>query len=278
MKISSKILWTLILGSILILSFSCGDDDDDATLSDTSSGGGGGSDADADDDAADDDTGDDDTGDDDTADDDTTDDDADYPIIAFIYNSYPGVVTGLIDLVDSFGGFDYVTIDESLAQSADFGDAALIVVTPDTKWYEADSVDRVLDLGLPVLALGEGGLTLYAQGDMATGWYGDGTIYDYDDTAIVEDAGHDIFQGPHSVTISDTQINLFAESVVLYAVPTYQFDSDVDLLASSYWNDERGAIQLERDRFMSWGYEFVADDMSSNGASLLMNCIEFLVD
>jgi hypothetical protein len=279
MQMPIKPFLAVLIGLILLLSFSCSDDDDeDAILSRDASGVGGGGSSGCDDGCDDDD----DTADDDTADDDTADDDdtaGDYPVVALVYKSYPGTVVGFAELMDTYGGFEHFMISESSVTATDFSDTDLIVVTSDTTWSNLDAVDLIIDaLTLPVLALGQGGLILYEKGGLTTGWNSQGTIYDQEDAATVEMPGHSIFSGPHNVDVEDSLVGLFTQSVVLYAVPTYQFSENVDLLASSFQDDERSAIQLEGSRFMSWGFNFGAGNLSGNGANLLMNCIDWLAD
>ncbi len=275
MQMPIKLFLAVLIGLILLLSFSCGDDDDDATLSKDAAGvggGGGGCDDGCDDDAADDDA-----ADDDTADDDDTAED--YPVVVLVYKSYPGTVVGFVELMDTYGGFEYFMIPESSVTTMDFSDTDLIIVTSDTTWSDLDAVDLIIDaLTVPVLALGQGGLILYEKGGLTTGWNSQVAIYDQENEAIVEMPGHSIFSGPHNVEVEDSLVELFTQSAVLYAVPTYQFSENVDLLASSFQDNEHGAIQLERSRFMSWGFNFAVGNLSSNGANLLMNCIDWLAD
>ncbi|MCZ7582530.1 MAG: hypothetical protein M5R36_03895 [Deltaproteobacteria bacterium] len=112
--------------------------------------------------------GDDDAGDDDdtTADDDTGDDDV---TVAVIYGSKPEAVSQFGGILASNGMTSY-GVAESQVTAVTLDAADVIIVDRWTQWLAQAPALEVKNSGKPVLALGAGGLHLYDQLGMKSGF------------------------------------------------------------------------------------------------------------
>ncbi len=217
---------------------------------------------------------DDDTADDDTADDDTGEED-DFTV-AIIYNrdsSAPDDFGKLLTL----RGYDYFAIHEDNLPGGNFSGADVILVDAQTDWYVDAAAQAVWDTGLPVLALGPGGLNLFDHFGLSTGFFNALGPYFGHNAIMVQAPLHSVFDYPTKFVVSEGDfLDLFLSGVDLYSVDIDPTPTGVKVIGSMEDDSRMGTVLLEGGIYLSWGFDLTYSDLNSNGRGLLVNCLYYL--
>jgi len=167
----------------------------------------------------------------------------------------------------------------------DLQDYAVIVVPPEASvgvsdWTES-SVDVLRSAGLPVFGMHLPGYYLFGSGgfNLETGYpYGATTSIT---KLFVNDGDHDVFNTPSTLETS-TGGSIAIASGSISSKPLYwdeDFD-DVDAirLASNSTDTNYAALTVAEGKYLYWAMGGEPDDYSHDGATLFINCLEFLLN
>lgn len=259
----------LALIAILVAAVYCGSHKDDNAALDGGSGGYGSGGDDAGDD----------TCCDDTADDTGSDDDSLVPIptVAIIHHANAARMAQWAAVLDSYG-YPSFGIDEADLPGANFTGADVVLVDTQTLWYTVEGASAVDDTGLPILGLGPGGMHLYDQLGLQSGFsHTDDLVFFTQQSITIRASGSPVFKTPRNFALENGDIMRILEyGQDLYAISIDPAPAGVTVLAAMDDNPSRSSVLLENNRFMSWGFDLSASDLNQDGRDFLGNCIAFL--
>ncbi|HPM77287.1 MAG TPA: hypothetical protein PK961_09360 [bacterium] len=260
----------ILVSSMVALALGCQNDDDDDTILDDYPGGIGGLDSGDDDD----DTADDDTIDDDTSDDDTADDDDDDRINLLIIHDNVDYLTDYADILYYYG-IDSFEMPEDYVTIGDFTDIDVILIDTSTTWYDADAVDRMAGVDLPMLGVFYGGGILFDNLGYTVGWTG-GEIDLFSTSIDVVNSTHSIYTKPNNLGVADgDRLTLFSPSLQLLYHDFLPAPAGATMLAERILGSDYAAI-VKENKAIYWGFEMTPSSLTNTGALLLVNCIHYL--
>jgi hypothetical protein len=161
--------------------------------------------------------------------------------------------------------------------SADFSNVDLIVIGHDTGlWTDAAKVNKILNSGKPVIAVGSGGaqfLDKVTSPDIYIGW-GNSAVTSSATTGYVDNPGLVTYFFDNLITIpSDNLLPMFTSASVcciLYNPPTSVTKVLRDAVNTTYW-----AVAQE-NRFLQWGYDASPTTMTTDAKRLFINCLYYM--
>lgn len=163
----------------------------------------------------------------------------------------------------------------------DFSNFDLILVMSDTgaedKWSnESGLVDAIKNSGLPVVGIGRGGHILFGLLGLAIGH--PNTVAINGNSIQVADFGDSqpLYTMPNGVTIPENQIiQILKSEKTGVAVPLQERLPEGIRFASVPGQSSQYPIVQEAGRFLLWGFETSAGDLTGDGVKLFLNSLRF---
>lgn len=196
------------------------------------------------------------------------------PRVAYIYEYDMEAAEGFRYLLVGYGcATTLIGLDEAAAVTWDSYD--LIIVGNDTgfteNWGDVESVAAVEASGKSVVGLGEGGYALFGRLGLSVGW--PNGAHGAENSIAVVDPNSSLFSTPYHIDIpEDKSLQLYAETenVSLYFWPAPE---TVTVLGRQVDSLGYYPLALENGRYLLWGFEASAGNMTEVGEELFVNVI-----
>ncbi len=196
------------------------------------------------------------------------------PRVAYIYGNDMDAAESFQALFVSYGcSTELIKLSEAAVTALDSYD--LIVIGNDTgftsSWGDTETVAAIEASGKPVVGIGEGGYAFFGKLGLSVGWP-NGAHGNRNSIAVI-DQNNPLFSEPYPIYLpEDGTLQLYTETehVGLYLWPVPE---TVTVLGSEVDNPGYYPLALENDRYLLWGFEDSAQNLTETGKKLLVNTV-----
>jgi len=192
--------------------------------------------------------------------------------LAFIYDSDSSTAQAFRSMLDS-RGFQTYMLPLSNLGSADFSGCDAILLGSDTgSWSDAGNRDAVLNAGLPIGAIGDGGLSFLTQAGIVAGLT---TGSDSATTVVATPRGRDAYDFPNAISLTpDHAVQIFYSTTTAnYLDLPAPLPNGVEI--GRLANTTHHPIVQLRDKYLLWGFTAGPAGMTHAGQDLFANAIAF---
>jgi hypothetical protein len=204
--------------------------------------------------------------------------------IAYIWYTDEAMMVSYGNLLSENGyQVDFIHMDE--VGTTQFNSYELILIGPDTigsgtadRWYNAwgdeTSIASVNGSGIPVLGIGEGGMSYFGRLNFPIGgghsWHGEETSIYIDDPDLL------LFNYPNS--ISDREVELYREPSDYCGIYSPDVDNNILYIGREPDDLNHYPIISYKDKYILWCFEADTSYMTADGQSLFINIIDHLLN
>jgi hypothetical protein len=192
--------------------------------------------------------------------------------LAFIYDSDSTTAQAFRSMLDC-EGFQTFLLPLNDLDNADFAGCDAILLGSDTgSWSDATDRSAVLNAGLPIGAIGDGGLSFLSQAGIISGLTSGS---DSAATVVATPRGHDAYSFPNAVPLSaDQSVQIFSSaSNTNYLDLATPLPNGVEI--GRLDNTTHYPIVQLQDKYLLWGFTAGPAAMTHAGQDLFANAIAF---
>jgi hypothetical protein len=179
-------------------------------------------------------------------------------------------------------GFLVDLVAQDAVLSTNFDPYRAILVGPETgredRWGDQDGnqLNHLVDTGLPILGLGEGGFTFFALSSIGSGW--DDRATGETTGVVVVDANSPVWSNPNRLNVqADQTIALYTANSPAVALTVDAPPVDLTLIGRLPDQQNQYSIVRQNTIYMLWGYDRGPAVMAPTGKQLFENVLRFLI-
>ena len=201
--------------------------------------------------------------------------------VVYIYLTDAGEAKDYQALLQAHG-FKVDLMPEDAIPGMDFSKYRAILVGPQTGsgniWGDTsgNQFNGLINSGLPVLGIGEGGYAFFGKAGLAIGW--DHGVSANGKQLVVVDPANSLWSEPTPVPIPvDRVLDIYTNNVSFVAINVPQPIQNVALFGSNPSEVNQYILLREQERFFLWGFTNGPRDMTPTGQQLFLNVLESLI-
>ncbi len=155
---------------------------------------------------------------------------------------------------------------------------SLAVIGPETgdgaEWGTPAALNALLQYGVPLIGLGEGGYAFFGKAGLAighpNGWHGqEGRTY-------VVDTDHAIWHSPYAIPFGRDRIVIAYKQTDNVGIQVARPPADMLLLGREPDDKTHYNLLQQRSRFLLWGFQAGPSAMSADGLHLFVNVARYM--
>jgi hypothetical protein len=203
--------------------------------------------------------------------------------VAYVYSTDFNTARDYQALLQGDGnGFLIDLVAQDAILSTNFDPYRAILVGPETgredRWGDQDGrqLNHLVDTGLPILGLGEGGFTFFALSNVGTGW-NDRSTSETSGVAVV-DPNSPVWSNPNRLDAHvDQTIALYTANTPAVALTVDAPSVDLTLIGRLPDQPNLYPIVRQNTLYLLWGYNGGPAVMTPTGKQLFENVLRFLI-
>ena len=201
--------------------------------------------------------------------------------VAYIYRTDQATANGFKSLIESkLSNVSVKLIPINSVAGTDFGTFSGIIIGPDTgggsSWGTTAAVNQIKNSDKPVLGLGDGGYAFFGKLSLVIG-YPNGSGADRSGFFVIQPS-HPIYKTPKAVSVpGDRKLKIYNAAVDVVALHMPNVYSSIEVMGRDLSSNEYYLLLQQSDRFILWGFNGSANQLTSSGQDLFGNLVNHLI-
>jgi hypothetical protein len=201
--------------------------------------------------------------------------------VAYVFRSDNGAAAAFESAIEAeLSTVAVTTISMNNLASADLSTYEAIIVSADSgsgsSWGDTTGVNKIKNAGVPVMGIGDGGYAFFGKLGLTIGY--PNAAHGSKNEFYVMDPNQSIYKQPNEISIpASRRLRTYGatnNSVLLHleVVP-----SNVTRIGQVVGDSDYYLLLLQANRYVLWGFNGRADQMTTAGKELLANLVSYMV-
>jgi hypothetical protein len=201
--------------------------------------------------------------------------------VAYVYHSDQATANAFKSLIEArLTNISVKLIPINSVSGTDFSTFSGIIVGPDTgdgsSWGTTAAVSQIKNSNKPVLGLGDGGYALFGKLGLSIG-YPKGAHSGENEFFVIQPS-HTIYKTPKAISVpASRRLKVYNVAVDSVKINLETVPSSVMVMGQEVGSNRYYLLLQQSDRFVLWGFNGGANQLSSNGQTLFGNVVSYLI-